>query len=292
MLQPSEKTYLLIGTVTKDLLPDGGYTTGGTVTYAGAMAKRLGWRPVIVTAAAADFAPPAHLADAEWRIASSPATTTFVNEYTPQGRRQTIGPIARSIEVDDIPPQYYQAPIVHICPLAQDVKPAVIDLFDSALLVTTLQGWLRQWDAEGLVSMGDWRQICDLVPEFDAVVLSDEDIQYKESIAEVLAAKAPVLAVTQGQAGCTIFNKATSFPSPPRPATPLDPTGAGDVFAAAFFIRYHETKDLQQAAHFANVAASMAIERPGPAGVPSREEILAYQRSASQRSASQRSAKS
>ena len=276
MPQHSEKTYLLIGTVTKDLLPDGGYTIGGTVTYAGAMAKRLGWRPVIVTAAAADFVPPDCLADAEWRIAPSPATTTFVNEYTPQGRRQTIGPIARSIEVDDIPPQYYRTPIVHICPLAQDIKPAVIDLFDSSLLATTLQGWLRQWNRQGIVSLGDWRQICDLIPKFDAAVLSDEDIQYRLPIAEVLAAKAPVLAVTQGPEGCTIFSGQTRFTSPPRPSSPVDPTGAGDVFAAAFFIRYYETGSLPQAARFANVAASMAIERPGPAGVPRREEIEAY----------------
>ncbi len=276
MLQHPDKIYLLVGTVTKDLLPDGGHTIGGTVTYAGAMAKRLGWRPVIVTAAAPNFAPPAHLADADWHIAPSSHTTTFVNKYTPQGRIQTIGPIARTIQPDDIPLTFHQSPIVHICPLAQDVEPGIIDLFDSSLLVTTLQGWLRQWDEQGIVSLGDWRQICDLVSEFDAVVLSDEDIQYKESIAKVLAAKTPVLAMTQGQAGCTVFAEGTSFGSPPRPSSPVDPTGAGDVFAAAFFIRYHETKDLRQAARFANIAASMAIERPGPAGVPRRDEIEAY----------------
>ena len=63
---------------------------------------------------------------------------------------------------------------------------------------------------------------------------------------------------------------------PPRPAEPTDPTGAGDVFAAAFFIRYHETDDLWQSAYFANVVASMAIERSGPEGVPARDEVEAY----------------
>ena len=272
----SDKTYLLVGTVTKDRLPDGGYTIGGTVTYAGAMAKRLGWHPVIVTAAAPDFVPPAHLADADWHIAPSSNTTTFVNEYTPQGRIQTIGPIARTIQPDDIPAQYYQAPIVHICPLAQDVEPGIIDLFDSPLLVTTLQGWLRQWNEQGIVSLGDWRRICSVVPKFDAVVLSNEDIDHRRKIAETLATRTSILAVTQGLAGCTIFDREEFFASHPRPSNPLDPTGAGDVFAAAFFIRYHETKDLQQAARFANVAASMSIERPGPAGVPGREEIETY----------------
>ena len=57
MTQHTNQTYLLVGTVTKDLLPNDRFTTGGTVTYAGAVVKRLGWHPVIITAAAPDFIP-------------------------------------------------------------------------------------------------------------------------------------------------------------------------------------------------------------------------------------------
>ena len=52
------RTYLLIGHVTKDLLPDGGFLAGGTVTYAAKVAKRFEWAPVVVTAAAPDFVRP------------------------------------------------------------------------------------------------------------------------------------------------------------------------------------------------------------------------------------------
>src|SRR6185503_6498922 len=145
--------YLLIGTVTKDLLPDDKFTTGGTVTYAEAVVNRLGWQPVIVTAAAADFTPPPYLANADWRILPTAATTTFRNIYTAQGRRQTVGPIARSIGSLDIPADCRNISLVHLCPLAQDVEPAITALFENSLLATTPQGWLRQWDASGIVSL-------------------------------------------------------------------------------------------------------------------------------------------
>jgi sugar/nucleoside kinase (ribokinase family) len=276
MTQNTEQSYLLVGTVTKDLLPHNQFTFGGTVNYAGVVARNLGWRPIIVTAAAPDFAPPAFLAETEWHVIPSPATTTFRNEYTPQGRRQTVGPIARSIYAADIPATLRQLPLVHLCPLAQDVDLSVIELFNQATLVTTPQGWLRQWDERGTVSLGTWQGAEQILPKLKATVISIEDVEGNWSIAERWAAQTALLIVTQDKNGCTVFYQNQRLRVPPRPAQPVDPTGAGDVFAAAFFIRYYETEDLLQAAYFANVFASMAIERLGPEGSPSRAEVEAY----------------
>ena len=54
----------------------------------------------------------------------------------------------------------------------------------------------------------------------------------------------------------------------------VDPTGAGDIFATAFLIRYSETNDIHQAAKFANAAASFCIEKKGITGIANREKIL------------------
>ena len=61
LLQHSKKTYLLIGHVASDVTSDGRIVVGGTVSYGGLAAKRFGWQPVVVTAAAADFQRPAYL---------------------------------------------------------------------------------------------------------------------------------------------------------------------------------------------------------------------------------------
>jgi sugar/nucleoside kinase (ribokinase family) len=270
------RTYLLVGTVTKDLLPDDSFTIGGTVTYAASVVKQLRWRPIIVTAAASDFTPPAYLADVDWRILPSSETTTFRNVYISHGRQQTVGPIARSITTADVPLDVRHATLVHLCPLAQDVEPEITQVFNNALLTATPQGWLRQWDTKGLVSLSHWGDSDRVLPKLQAAVISLEDVKGNWALAERWAAQTTTLIVTEGEKGCTILHQEQKISVPPRPAQPVDPTGAGDVFAAAFFIRFHETGQLWQSARFANVTASMSIERPGPEGVPHRDEIEAY----------------
>ena len=141
----THQTYLLVGTVTKDLLPDNSFTIGGTVTYATVVVKTLGWNPVVVTVAAPDFRPPPYLADIDWRVLPSPKTTTFRNEYDSHGNRlQTIGPIAKSIETMDIPADCRQATLVHLCPLAQELEPSITNIFNNSLMMATPQGWTQQ----------------------------------------------------------------------------------------------------------------------------------------------------
>ena len=53
----------------------------------------------------------------------------------------------------------------------------------------------------------------------------------------------------------------------------VDPTGAGDVFAAALFVRYTETGDLVASARFAHAAAARSIEGRGTSAIPGREAI-------------------
>jgi sugar/nucleoside kinase (ribokinase family) len=53
----------------------------------------------------------------------------------------------------------------------------------------------------------------------------------------------------------------------------VDPTGAGDLFAGAFFVRYRQSGNPWSAARFAISLASASVTRPGLAGLPTREEI-------------------
>jgi sugar/nucleoside kinase (ribokinase family) len=59
----------------------------------------------------------------------------------------------------------------------------------------------------------------------------------------------------------------------PRRAVEVDPTGAGDVFAATFVIRYHFGDDPWEAAAAAACAASLSVEAEGWAAVPERAAL-------------------
>jgi sugar/nucleoside kinase (ribokinase family) len=60
---------------------------------------------------------------------------------------------------------------------------------------------------------------------------------------------------------------------PAQEVTEVDPTGAGDIFAAAFFYRLYTTRDPWEAARFATQLATISVTRPGLRGVPTPEEI-------------------
>lgn len=59
----------------------------------------------------------------------------------------------------------------------------------------------------------------------------------------------------------------------PRPTQPVDTTGAGDVHIATLLARLAEGDDLVKAALMANLAASFAVERIGPATGPDAQEL-------------------
>ncbi|PYQ49196.1 MAG: hypothetical protein DMF78_18980 [Acidobacteria bacterium] len=60
---------------------------------------------------------------------------------------------------------------------------------------------------------------------------------------------------------------------PGLPRQEVDPTGAGDVFATAFLVRYQETGDPSQAAVFAACAASCVVEGLAATSLGDRAEV-------------------
>ena len=275
-VQQPNQNYLVVGHVTKDIAHDSDFLIGGTVTYAGFMAKQLGWHPVIVTSASSDFRPPTQLADASWHISLSVETTTFRNVYCRSGRRQRIGPVAQPINAADIPASHLDSSLVHLGPVAQEVDLQLAALFEQNPLLVTPQGWMRHWDNHGNIFRMPWHGAGQLLQKSLAVVISIEDIGGDWNTAESWAQRATVLLVTEGEGGCTVFYEGQRKQIPARPTQVVDPTGAGDVFAAAFFIRYFESNDVFQSARFANVAASLSVEWPGIDGLPTRRKVEDY----------------
>ena len=94
--------------------------------------------------------------------------------------------------------------------------------------------------------------------------LSEHDLPDARGAVPGLLRYVPMVALTRGWRGPARSSRAgrrTRSSSLPR--AEVDPTGAGDVFAAAFLLRYHETGDLLEAAAFAACAASCAVEGVG-----------------------------
>ncbi|HEY7125041.1 MAG TPA: PfkB family carbohydrate kinase [Ktedonobacterales bacterium] len=277
--------FLVIGHITKDILPDGGYTIGGTATYAALAAQRLGWRAGIVTSVSPDLLArlPETLPGVAVAARPAAASSTFANIYEDGQRRQYLRARAESLGVADVPAAWRQARIVLLGPLAQEVAPELAGHFEGALIGATPQGWLRQWDSDGLISPTPWASATAILPKLDALILSRDDVtprtpteQQRQEAAALLqrwAEATRLMVVTQGAEGALLHWQGATRRFPAYPAQEVEPTGAGDVFAAAFLLQYALAHDPYAATRYANCAASFVVEKPGTEGIPTPQQV-------------------
>jgi len=264
--------FLTVGHASRDVLPDGGYRIGGTVAYASITAARLGRRPAVLTRAAIDFPVAASLPGVQVRHLPSPLTTTFENVYGPTGRHQVIHAVADPLRCGDVPEEWKAVPVVLLGPLAQEIQPDMVGCF-RGLVGAIPQGWMRQWDDQGYVTSRRWASAGRVLSGVGVLVLSEEDLGGDLTPLEEYVALCPIVVLTSGWQGASVFLEGRRYEVPPRPTHEVDPTGAGDVFTAAFLIRFQETNDALVAAHFANVVASFSVDQVGTQSIPTREQV-------------------
>ena len=272
MILPNETVdYLVIGHLACDKAEDGNHL-GGTAAYSSLTAKALGMRVGLVTAWAGEISldPLAGI-----RIFSIPTdkSTIFENVYTPDGRVQILHELAPRLEPGMVPEIWRRSSIIHIGPIAQEVDAPPWSGISPNLLGLTPQGWLRNWNDQGLISVCSWKDSTSALKAAGAAVISIEDVDGDEDEIERMSLACRVLAVTEGPAGARLYwhNDLRRFRSPIKDE--VDATGAGDIFASAFFVRLFATRDPWEAARFATQLAAFSVTRTGLDGIPTQEEI-------------------
>lgn len=269
----SEIGYLAIGHVCRDITPSGP-ALGGSVTFSSLTAHALGLKAALITSAPDGRHPLLDpLQAVETHTVISRYFTTFENVYRPHGRIQTLSARAEPLAFAHVPLEWRSAPIVHLAPVADELDPELAGHFPGALIGVTPQGWMRQWDQAGQVTFRPWASATQIARVADVIIMSIEDVQGNESLVRALAQQVRLLVVTRGEQGCTLFaqDEAHTFAAPCVEV--VDPTGAGDIFAAAFLIRLHATRDPFSAARFATSLASASVTRVGLDGIPTSSDI-------------------
>jgi sugar/nucleoside kinase (ribokinase family) len=263
--------YLVIGHVAHDLASEGP-RLGGTAAYSALTARALGLRVGIVTATGSETSL-VPLNGIPAISLESPNSTTFENIYTKHGRVQYLRAQAARIDLNRVPEIWKHSSIIHLGPIANEMDAILPKGFSPALLGLTPQGWMRQWDDEGRVSTAEWLNAEAALARASAVVISREDVNGDDELIEHMAHQTRVLAVTEDSAGAVLFwnGDRRRFRAPA--VHEVDATGAGDVFATAFFVRLFTTRDPWEATRFATLIASHSVTRPGLDGIPTPREI-------------------
>jgi hypothetical protein len=279
--------YVTVGHVTVDVIAaDGARRPGGGAFYSALQAARLGLRALIVTQGLAPeiealLAP--YRDELELRIVPAPATTTFETSWPGGQRHQRVlawaGPIAGPIEVD--------TRILHFAPVARETPAACFDAHPphAGFVGLTPQGLARTWDSHTGAAGTEIRSaplpsdrdsLDALLPNpCNAVVISEQERTACAALLAAATATGAVLAVTAGPGATSLQLPGGEITQVQAPAVaaPRDDLGAGDVFAAAFFIALHEGLSPVPAAAFGNAAAAIRVEGVGANAIGDRRAI-------------------
>ncbi len=266
--------YTTVGHVTADVLSDGSRHPGGTAFYSALQAARLGRRALILTQGApseiSELLEP-YRSELEVELIAAEHTTTMRTSGTGLARSQRLLAWAGAIDEDVV----VDTSILHLAPVARETPGRWRG--EAGFVGLTAQGLVREW-------AGPERQIRPSPPEreriperCEAMVLGESERQSCEELIGELAPAGTVVAVTAGASPTTVMlagNRALTVEVPPL-EDPVDDLGAGDVFAAAFFIALSEGRAAPEAARFANAASAVRMSGAGARAIGDRSAIEA-----------------
>jgi sugar/nucleoside kinase (ribokinase family) len=240
---------LVVGSITRDTIVDARadpesivLKPGGTSFYASCAYARLGATVSVLSriAAADDAWIRKELPDGmDARFQPSPVTTSFENRYEGEDRAQRVGALAPPIEVDDDLVRFVDW--IHLGPLhPTDLAPDWYRIA-SVPLALDVQGVVRHVDHGRIVP----RAVPDLADRLRGLrwlkaghdewrlVLDAWRCTEREAVARLRGVE--VLRTEGRHGGALLCAERTSSRWAPSPlVTRVDPTGAGDVFFAAY----------------------------------------------------------
>jgi sugar/nucleoside kinase (ribokinase family) len=264
---------LAVGHVTWDRV-EGRDVLGGAVSYAALAARKLGWQAAVLTCAGPDLEAERHLPGIEVFLRRAAATTRFRNLYDEEGeRRQVLDSRSDVIDMSPLPDEWRDPDVLFLAPVAGEVPSRTALAFTAEIVGAGAQGWLRSFDASGRVSPREWGDPGPDLAGVHVLFLSARDVPDATERVTSFLDHVPIVALTRGWQGARVVTRERAHEIAALPRAEVDPTGAGDVFAAAFLLRYHETGDLPESGAFGACAASCVVEGVGASTLGDRAEL-------------------
>lgn len=248
------------------------FILGGTASYSSMMLQKLGQQTAVLTSVGDDFLFWHQFNQLKMEVHNKKAahTTIFHNLYEKEKRTQYMDVRANTLYAADVPLHWRNVPLVKFCLIADEADASLLDLFPNALIGATIQGWLRKWDEQGKISPKamNW----EMLRKIEVVIFSEDDLNGLKNPLPSIIQMVNIAVMTRGKKGAIVYKDGQSYNFPAFPTTEVDPTGAGDVFAATFLHYFHRTKEIALACGYAHAAASYVVEKVG-VQLPNKEIV-------------------
>ncbi len=227
--------------------------------------------------------------------------TNFVLNYHDHGRDLTLKSRSPNLNFADLSKSFLkiQPDVVDLVPLCNEITvdyvKAVLKEFPKSYVGIDLQGFLRKIDEKGKVLyipengiIQNMSTIVDLIGEKLILKGSEEEMKMlsgKKDISEVInyfsdSRFKGISMMTLGDCGSLITKNGNKILKIPAfmPRCVIDETGAGDVYLSIFLYEYLRSdrswKSVENAALLASSAASYIVEKKGPDGFETKEEVI------------------
>ncbi len=251
---------LVCGHVTLDRYGDA-LLPGGSAYYSGQTYRALGARVRVATAAGPDF-PRQALAGLEVELAPAPCTTSFENRYDADGRRShSVSAIAPRLDPARLAPAWRTVDLLHLAPVIAEVElRAWLGAVTARLVGLGVQGCVRAVLPGGEVAQPRWEFDPADLAGVSAACLGEDDLEGQGDLLDRLVAAVPIVALTRSDRGCDVIVRGRTRRLGVYPTREVDPTGAGDVFAAGFLLGLARGEAPLEAARLGAAAASVVVE--------------------------------
>ncbi len=258
---------LVLGAVTRDVEPGGGSSPGGVVHYAGLALAALGAGTRVVTRCreedARELLAPLRAAGIETLALASRETTTYANDYTGSEDQHELLAASDPIAPADLPAEWRRADAIHLGPLhRRDLLPETLAVLRGRVGID-LQGLARRSSAAG-TELAANAELKDFLAHVSVAKAAEEEI------AVLLEGKSleefrrqfglEELLVTRGARGALLVTRSGVDAIQAVTARRRFPTGAGDVFLAAYLFARAASHEPRRAAELAARASAAQIE--------------------------------
>jgi 1D-myo-inositol 3-kinase len=268
---------LSVGHVTHDVYPEG-IVPGGSAFYSAKALHALGAEACLATTVGMDFQCNDTIKEFHWEKSESGTTTRFRNIYPPnQPRVQRLDawappvlPLSEPTDMDWI----------HLAPTLGEVPLEEWAVVNPAIRKTlAIQGWIKgpgplfpemypdpaeagPDGARGVVQI-EWKPRAELLRHFSACFCGTEDLGEQSGLLDRLIRNIPIVACTFGGNGAEVYIEGKGSHVGVYRAKDMDPTGAGDSFAAGFLYGLSQGRDPLDAARLGAATASIVVEAVG-----------------------------
>jgi sugar/nucleoside kinase (ribokinase family) len=260
----------VLGHVSRDVVGDGSPRIGGGPWYAARALRRLGRRAVIgAKCGRADRRRLLLRLEALGLpvvLTASGETTGFSFRYEGQHRVMHVDAVGDPWTPEEARAATERVDWVHVAALLRSDFPAetLAALAARCTVMLDGQGLVRPARVGPLVLDDDYDR--DVLRHASILKLSEEEaVALAGSVEAVAELGVPEVVVTLGPDGCMIFDRGRVERVPAQSVTgPIDPTGAGDAFAATYLAARARGRSPALAAWRATALVSGLLMEPAP----------------------------